>query len=1515
MSLPEINFHLIRPHNGNRYAGFEELVAQLASLDAYSKGHSFVRKGQGGDAGVECFSADINGNERGWQAKYLFSWEESLKTQLDSSISAALKKHPKLTEYIVCLPFDLPDNRTNNQKSARSKWEAWKSHWESKAKGDGRNLECTLWGSNTFTTLLSNEEPIYVGKLIYWFDQTAFSQDWFKSQFENAKASLGSRYTPEHNVELQLSKSFLSFVRDPSLQEMLDKWNLALLANQDVPESIQKATLDDAEVSHAKNVKGSLADLISKFQGVQLFPEHKLPLGEWEVSLVTCVRECRNALKWTYDLPTKNQDNFKIEKKQYTQYQIRKLIELIDEIRDELSSNNWRLANEKALLLEGPAGVGKSHFLADIVNYQVERGRPAIFIPAGVFSDATPPWQQVIQEVGLPSTTRLLDFLGALNAAGETAGIRLMICIDALNERLGINIWPNRLAAFINEVNKFPYICIGLSCRSTFSSYIIPKELYDKMPHLTHPGFGEDGGAAAKYYLQARGIARVGAPNTVNEFNNPLFLKTCCDSLEREGKSELPKGLQGVTTVFDFYHTAITNALTRRMKLDPFQQIPKRALEHFSKLLLASGNNYATVPDALAVFEDIYPSNGDSDRSLLSQLEHEGVLTTEYVRQADGSDCQMVRFTFERLSDYNLAERLIAEHLDTSCPLNAFVRGEKLHELLFGYENYRFSGIIEALAVLLPEKFDLEILDLGEVNYNVVQAFKESLLWRNHEYFSDRTFELLNQYLPEESLHIILSIVTEPRNKFNADFLHEQLWPLSMPARDEKWSIPIVSDYFAPTAIDTLITWASENGFFEIDENRARLAATALAWLLCVTNRQIRDRATKALATIIAPRLYLAAEIVAKFANVNDQYIVERVLAAAYGGALQCLTTDGLNTLAQSVFDATFGKSPSPINALIRDNAYGLLKFAELKGFLPAKIANASIDPPYKSQWPLEFVPDDEIEKFEIDAETGKRTYDQIVGSTINDGDFARYVIDSRLDAWSPALIGSTKFPKCKEVFESWRMDFKTYASEEQSVAFGELFETIKKINDEDKNRYREPPELTQANAKFKKTLSSDNWEDYRVRAKNYLEFAFFENREYDSEARFDTRWCRRWICKMAHELGWEHDRFYEFDRSTASARNDHKLERIGKKYQWIAFHELAGRMSDNLAYLGGYKHFDYGEFRGLADARELGLREIDPSLLVVRTHHEGWKQPENCWWTPFNPYLKERSPLERLQWLEDDSSIVQGEAVIELNETKSGRKWLALDAFGNWRQRGVFNNRETIQQDIWYRLRCVVVKKQDLVKFLFDIKDKSLTNPDTFRQFELPSEIFLGEYPWHPSLANIEDWRVPELNSKLTVPHRATTAEYICERGGYDYSIDKTVALNLPAPWLADILGLRLSNGKELNYLNSRGEVIFKDPSVLSEGPNAAVIDKVAFLDILENEGLCPVWIFAGEKNIYGGSDAGSGFGGCRIYSSVYCIEGKERKIVKKAEFKDRLDPYEDQLLKFFEGDEVPAGINKRGK
>lgn len=112
MPLPDIDFAKIRPHNGSRNTGFEELCCQIAALQARPAGSTFARTGRGGDAGVECFLTRANGTERGWQAKYVFAWDKGLSAQLDESIDVALSKHPLLTEYVVCIPFDLPDPTT-----------------------------------------------------------------------------------------------------------------------------------------------------------------------------------------------------------------------------------------------------------------------------------------------------------------------------------------------------------------------------------------------------------------------------------------------------------------------------------------------------------------------------------------------------------------------------------------------------------------------------------------------------------------------------------------------------------------------------------------------------------------------------------------------------------------------------------------------------------------------------------------------------------------------------------------------------------------------------------------------------------------------------------------------------------------------------------------------------------------------------------------------------------------------------------------------------------------------------------------------------------------------------------------------------------------------------------------------------------------------------------------------------------------------------------------------------------
>ena len=148
-------------------------------------------------------------------------------------------------------------------------------------------------------------------------------------------------------------------------------------------------------------------------------------------------------------------------------------MDVLNEIEDTLASNRWRLTNAKAVLLQGPAGIGKSHLLADIVEYHLHEGGPALLFLGDKFVD-NEPWPQIRDQLDRPPTEQFKHFLGSLDAAAQAAGMRAIVCIDALNERNGIDVWPERLTAFLKAFEAFPRVGVILSCRSTYVQHVIP---------------------------------------------------------------------------------------------------------------------------------------------------------------------------------------------------------------------------------------------------------------------------------------------------------------------------------------------------------------------------------------------------------------------------------------------------------------------------------------------------------------------------------------------------------------------------------------------------------------------------------------------------------------------------------------------------------------------------------------------------------------------------------------------------------------------------------------------------------------------------------------------------------------------------------------------------------------------------------------------------------------------------------------------------------------------------------
>lgn len=225
MCSAPISWSSIRPFDGSREAGFEELCAQLARHHAKDAAR-FIRKGAP-DAGLECLAIFEGERAWGWQAKYfLKSPGASQWSQMDHSVKTALGAHQNLVKYIFCLPIDLPDANVDGKTSALQRWNKRVGEWQKLAREKGMEVEFEYWGSHELAKLLM--EPSHVGLVRYFFDVTLFSPSWFRSSVDEALHSAGARYTPELNVGLPITREFEAFGRSSQFLDRVKRLAIEL---------------------------------------------------------------------------------------------------------------------------------------------------------------------------------------------------------------------------------------------------------------------------------------------------------------------------------------------------------------------------------------------------------------------------------------------------------------------------------------------------------------------------------------------------------------------------------------------------------------------------------------------------------------------------------------------------------------------------------------------------------------------------------------------------------------------------------------------------------------------------------------------------------------------------------------------------------------------------------------------------------------------------------------------------------------------------------------------------------------------------------------------------------------------------------------------------------------------------------------------------------------------------------------------------------------------------------------
>lgn len=729
----------------------------------------------------------------------------------------------------------------------------------------------------------------------------------------------------------------------------------------------------------------------------------------------------------------------------------------------------WWLQDARADLeaplvaIVAPAGLGKTHLAAHLTA-PTDRPTAGVFIQGGRLPRGGSLDDLTRRIPGL-KLNRFEDLLEALESAGSRAGTRIVLVIDGLNEAERPAEWRGLLAEIVPALDRVPHVAVVVTARPRFAKRALPPEARTLDLSWSQPDVADMVQAYFSFYRIDAGGARL--PNRL--FHNPLFLRIYCETAnprreEVVGAETLPTSLVGL---FERYRDVVSERLAEdpARKPIPADQI-KRRLGALAAAMWTSGVRRLPSDQARAVLDS---GETDWDESLLRRLEEEGVLFRE---ELEGNDDYAVGVLFDRFAGYLIADALLGRM--TYDEVSTQVADEELWNLLLG-DGSRPLGddVFIGLVGLLPRRFGGHHLWKVAPRSHRVRALIRELDLES-DLLDDETVRELEDLLvtgPPPSygrrhpFDRLWEVRESPGHRLNAEFLDGVLRRLPLAERDRKWTEWArhrAEDGLTREISELVRRWSDDVLRSDSDD----LDGLSIAWLLTSTDEAVRDLATKALQRYGRPTPGRLFELATRMLDVDDAYVVERLIGAAFGaasahqmpdpgGSFELALRSWLVELQGRFLDG--GSSPTS-HELIR--TYIRATF-ELAGTLHPSAVPDGVNP-----------------------------------------------LDLTFASVSPAPAMAEDDPNAAECDSTFGMDFENYV-------IGSVIEG-------------------RANYDFM-----------------HPEF----------------RRARAEVMARVWELGWRSALLGDVDRSIADSRNrfgrEGKTERYGKKYGWIAFYELVGRLAD----------------------------------------------------------------------------------------------------------------------------------------------------------------------------------------------------------------------------------------------------------------------------------------------------------------------------------------------------------------
>ncbi|MFA7327942.1 MAG: AVAST type 2 anti-phage system protein Avs2 [Candidatus Ratteibacteria bacterium] len=1360
---------------------------------------------------------------------------------------------------------------------------------------------------------------------------------WLEFHLKQIKGRAKNRYTPKLNIDLPISEVFDGISKTKSFYSSIRihfgkmRCEFSRLSSKYENQEIQKLY---------GNYSRIITPLLKTLEKTKEYDKTVIP---WKTIGIQAKKT--NKLSWEFsDKLRKEKD--KIEKQEMPDnqsntrsladrldsdihylYEIKKELRYFEEFSNSVAAN---LSNTPFLLLTGIAGTGKTHLLCDVVENRLKDTSclPSVLLFGEFFNGKTDLWEQIAIQLGLNDNYTKDKILNLLDKAGERNNARSLLIIDALNETRPLRFWKSNLKKLYNEVKNYHHIALVVSIRSGFEKEILTKNTRKLFIQEEHHGFQFREWEAVTKFFKEFSLPLPEIPLLMPEFQNPLFLLLFCKAFQnrskgKDGKKQIFRGHEGATYIFENFVNGVSRRIAKQFGIDygTGKNIWDKVIEKIAAKMVEQNNDRIPEEEIINIVKNAYPAIKYG--SFLKELERNLLLikvprySADY-KQMAGFD---YRFPFQKFSDHLIGRFIFKKYrLSHRTPKQFFAKNTHIGKF-FGKGWNR--GIIEALCIQCPEQLKgIEFFEVAPYvnSYVLVEAFTESLIWRRPNAFAKdlkKTLEYINKHVivtelgHRNLLNAFLSVAPVPEHLFNAQFLHKHLAKIVMPKRDSWWSTFLNYQYGEKGSVDRLIEWGwSDQNKTHIKDDSIKLCSIALAWFLTASNRFIRDKATKALVGLLTDRLPVIVELLDQFNGVDDPYVTERLYAVAYGCSLRnSEDKQSIKKLAQWFYDNVFKSGQPFVSILIRDYARGVIEVAIQRKLI--KIDRTKIKPPYGSKWP-EKIPSEKIlrkkyyPKNYLKNKTEDRGYFDIWSSVMHDsgslGDFGNYVVNSALGYWSGIRLGSSQVSKNKQ-FEIFKANLtkRQLGLFNRAIPFlgAKLSNILLKYFDSKKAQNISEAKLKEQEKKdelrrkedvkiFKESLSSQKRKFYEKEIEPYLNG---RNKINDPLDGFDTGLAQRWIFNRVVQLGWSNKLHGQFDKDVGYYRADrstHKAERIGKKYQWIAFYELLALIADNFQFKKDRWSDNSSNYDG---PWQIGIRDIDPSCTLredPKEIHENTPILNNC----KSNYNAWRKKATHTTWLKTTSDLPDPKSVIEMVD-KENVEWVILGGFFEW-QEEIPPEQEKYSlptRKLWYMLKSYFVKKNAAVKVYDWAKEQSFMGRWMPESHEFYG-VFLGEYPSSPAFLDYsihDGWISGERYKKIPAKVLITDDQYLSSGSSIDCSTNETVSVKLPAKWIVNQMKLVQKN-TDGRFFDKEGCLVAFDPTIfVKDLPRCLFFRKDKLCQFLKKGGYDILWIFLGEKGMIGGGVSGQPLGWLEI-NGAYKLDqnneviGQMKSVFKKS-------------------------------